>query len=99
MFCLTFLLGNIKTKVYSVIICVMYSVLTIIVDQVSDACIAEPKYADIMSEARKYEKLATNKPAAAELVSKLELELQSGKLNAELASQVLIVHLIQFDIY
>ena len=93
MFCLTFLLGNIKTKVYSVIICVMYSVLTIIVDQVSDACIAEPKYADIMSEARKYE------PAAAELVSKLELELQSGKLNAELASQVLIIHLIQFDIY
>lgn len=62
-----------------------------IVEQVVDACIAEPKYPNIMKEARRYEQLSSNKAAAAELVSKLETELMSGQLNAELAHLVLII--------
>lgn len=68
-------------------------ILTIIVEQVSDACIAEPKYDAIMAEARKYEKLAESKTVATELANKLEIDLKAGKYNAELARQVLIISL------
>lgn len=98
-FWVRFLLENIKTKVYSIIICIVCLILTNIVDEVSDACIAVPKYAQIMETARKNQQLASNQQEAAELVSKLELELNAGEYNTELAAKVLYCLLILFDIY